>query len=173
MYYKHSPTSILLPLYTWDENVSLACEYCIWGTLQTWGFNAGIAKSIKNSMHIVKWHDVFIKWNETQNSFWRLICEVKNFQNNHIFPKLQTLKSCSFLYSSSSYGYIFFVLNLGIEPPTHKPINFFLSDGGIAWLAHKSRWYLVAICNYCMNHWKTNPYFLIDASIAWFAHKSK
>ncbi len=45
--------------------------------------------------------------------------------NNHIFLKLQTLKSCSFLYSASSYGYIIFVLNSGIAPTTHKPINFF------------------------------------------------
>jgi hypothetical protein len=41
MYYKNSPTSVLFPLHTLDENKMLA-------------LHEGIVISIENSMHIIK-----------------------------------------------------------------------------------------------------------------------
>jgi hypothetical protein len=112
-----------------------------------------------------------VKWN-TKLILETHLCSYKLW-NNHICPKLQTLKSCSFFYSSSSYKHIFLILNLGITPTAHKRIDFFLFDVGIAWLVHKSRQYLLPWCQYCINHPKANPYFLFDANIAWLAHKSR
>ncbi len=119
-----------------------------------------------------------VRWN-TKFILKTHLCSYRLW-NNHICPKLQTLKSFSFLYSSFSYGYVFLILILGIAPTTHKLIKFFLFDVGIAWFAHKSKWYLVAWCKYYMNHQPTHISFLMQVShdsptnpnnILWFQRK--